>query len=161
MTVQSYTLQIGVSDSMIGGDIIEINMRHIDVYQMYLIIGALEKMLTRFKQTTEPYYAIIMGTINTMNILLSEVEGNSVFCTLSQNMKCPHADAVAEEFIGSLDEDTMDITIDSETPTHEFDSESLEPFLHTINNRRIFSYAIQSTIEPPWTEVLRVLEWSA
>jgi hypothetical protein len=161
MTLHTYSLHIGVSDSLIGGDIIEIKMQHIDVYQIYIIIGALEKMLTRFKETAEPYYAIMIDTIDTMNILLSEVEGNSVFCGLSANMQCPHAGAIAEEFIGSLDEDTMDVTIDSETPACEIDSESLEPFLHTINNRRIFSYGIQSAIEPPWTEVLRVLEWSA
>jgi hypothetical protein len=161
MTAPLYIVQIGVSDSTVGGDIIEVRMQYINTYQLFIIIGTLQNMLHRFKQTAESYYSIIIDTINDMNLLLSEVEGNTVFCSISRNLQSHHAEAFTDEWIGSLDEDTMDATIDSEVPMYVLDSESLGPFLYTVNQRRIFSYGVQSASDPNWTEILRELEWSA
>lgn len=161
MTAHFYLLRIGVTDSTAGGTIIEIRLQYINVYQLYLIIGALQRMLERFKETAEPYYAIINDTINTMNLLVSEQEGNTVFCSICPNLQHHNADAIAAEMIGSLNEDTMDITIDSEVPVDSLDSEALAPFLYSVNQRRIFSYGVQSPVEPQWTQVLRDLELSA
>jgi hypothetical protein len=161
MTAHFYLLRIGVSDSATGGDIIEVRLQYISVYQLYLIIEAMQNMLERFKHTAEPYYTIINDTINTMNLLLSEVEGNTVFCSISRNLQSDHVEAITAEFIGSLDENTMDITIDSEVPLYAHNLESLTPFLYTVNQRRIFIYGIQSPVEPQWTQVLRDLELSA
>lgn len=161
MTASLYIVHVGLSDSAVGADIIEVRLQSINPYQLFLIIGGLQNMLNRFKQTTEPYYSIIVDTINDLNLLLSEVEGNTVFCAISPNFQCHNAEAITEEFIGSLDEDTMDATIISEVPFYSADSESLEPFLYTVHERRIFSYGVQSAADPNWTEILRDLELSA
>jgi hypothetical protein len=158
MTAHFYLLQIGVSDSRTGGTIIEVRLQSINVYQLYLIIGGTQRMLERFKQTAEPYYAIINDTINDMNLLLSEVEGNTVMCSISRNLLAHNAEALTEEWIGSMDEDTMDANIDIEVPVNSIDSEALVPFLYNVNQRRIFSYRVQSPVEPQWTQVLRDLE---
>ena len=161
MTAPLYIVHIGVSDSTVGGDIIEVRMQYMNTYQLFIIIGSLQNMIYRFKQTAEPYYDIINDIIHDMNLLLSEVEGNTVFCTISSNLQCHHAEAITEEWIGSLDEDTMDASINSEVPAYAVDSESLEPFLYNVHQRRIFSYGVQSIVEPNWTEILHELEWSA
>jgi hypothetical protein len=161
MTAPQYIIHIGISDSTVGGDIIEVRMQYINIYQLFVIIGSLQNMIHRFKQTTEPYYAIIVDTIHDMNLLLSEEEGNTVFCAISRNLQSHDAEAFTEEWIGSLDEDTIDATIDSEVPLYVLDSESLGPFLYTVNQRRIFSYGVQSDADPNWTEIMRELEWIA
>ena len=161
MTAHFYLLRIGVTDSTAGGTIMEVRLQSINVYQLYLIIGVLQQMLERFKQTAESYYVIINDTINDMNLLLSEVEGNTVFCSICPNLQHHHAEAISADMIGSIDEDTMDITIDSEVPVDSLDSEALAPFLYSVNQRRIFSYGVQSPVEPQWTQVLRDLELSA
>jgi hypothetical protein len=161
MTAHFYLLRIGVTDSTAGGTIMEVRLQSINVYQLYLIIGVLQRMLERFKQTAESYYVIINDTINDMNLLLSEVEGNTVFCSICPNLQHHRAEAITAEMIGAIDEDTMDITIDSEVPVDSLDSEALAPFLYSVNQRRIFSYGVQSSVEPQWTQVLRDLELSA
>ena len=160
MTAHFYLLNIGVSDSAAGGTVMEVRLQSINLYQLYLIIGALQSMLERFKQTAESYYVIINDTINDMNLLLSEVEGNTVFCSIGLNLQTHHAEAFTNEWIGAMDEDAMDVTIDIEVPVDSLDSEALAPFLYSVNQRRIFSYGVQSPVEPQWTQVLRDLELS-
>lgn len=156
MTLHTYTVHLGITDYSSGSTVIEVNIQFITVSHIYLMIEALQTMLQRFKQTAVPYYTIINDTINTLNLNMSELEGNTAYCTLSANYQ-QHG-AIAEEMIGSMDEDTMNATIDMEIPMNALDSTSLVPFLYTANDRYFFSYEVQSAAVPNWTHVLRDLE---
>jgi hypothetical protein len=158
MTAHRYIIHLGITDARSGSTIIEIYTQSITVSHIYLIIEALQTMLHRFKQTAVPYYTIMNDTINTLNVTMSELEGNTAYCTLSPNFQYHNASAIAEEFIGSMDEDTLDATIDMEVPIDALDSNSVVPFLYTVNHRPIFSYEIQSAELPNWNDVLRDLD---
>ena len=99
MTVLLYTLQVGVSDSTSGGNIIDINLQYISVAQMHFIIAELRIMMYCFKYTTTPYYTILTTAINQINRSLSEMEGNTIFCTLGQNLQGPDAENKVNQII--------------------------------------------------------------
>ena len=157
MTGHNYLIQLGVTDSMSGSTVIDVTVRHITISHIYLMIEALQSMIQRFKTTTVPYITILNDTVNTMNASMSELEGNNAYCTLSLNYQQHDAATVADQIIGSMDEDTMDATIDMDVPVNALDSNSLVPFLYTVNRRHIFSYGIQSVSLPDWNDVLRDL----
>jgi hypothetical protein len=158
MTAHFYLIHLGITDSRSGSTVIEVKTQFITVSHIYLIIEALQTMLQRFKQTTVPYYTIINDTINTLNASMFELEGNTAYCTLSSNFQYHNAEAIADAFIGSMDEETMDATIDMEVSMDALDSNSLIPFIHIVNQRHIFSYEIQSAALPDWNNVLRELD---
>jgi hypothetical protein len=157
MTAYFYILYLGVSDATSGCTLMEVRIQYITVSHIYLMIEALQSMLHRFKTTTVPYYTIINDTINTLNANMSELEGNTAFCTMSANLQHQDAVAITDELIGAMDENTLDATIDSDVPTNALDSPSLVPFLYMANLRHIFSYGVQTAAAPDWTNVLRDL----
>ena len=156
MTAHFYILYLGIADATGGGAVMEVRIQYITVSHIYLMIEALQFMLHRFKTTTVSYYTIINDTINTLNLNMSELEGNTAYCTMSANLQ-HHAAAITDELIGAMDEDTLDATIDSEVPMNALELPSLAPFLYMANLRHIFSYGVQSAAAPDWTNVLRDL----
>ena len=157
MTAHFYILHLGINDSHGGCALMEVRIQYITVSHIYLMIEALQSMLHRFKTTTVSYYTIINDTINMLNVTMSELQGNTAFCTLGSNLQHHDAVAITDELIGAMDEDTLDATIDSEVPTNALDSPSLVPFLYMANLRHVFSYGVQTAAAPDWTNVLRDL----
>ena len=163
MTVQQLIAQqspihIGVEDQHDGMPIIELTMQYINVFQIQCIIYSLENMLYRFKNTAVPYYTIINDTVNEINISMEELEGNTVVCRLGANLIQANSNTLIEQMIGSLDENTMDVTIDMEIPLHAIDSPVLGPFIQRVNYRYIFSFRIETSTIPDWNQVLQDLE---
>jgi len=158
MTAHFYTLQLSVCDANKSGAIIHVKMQYISVSQIYLIIEVLQTMLESFKHTSTPYYTIIADTVNTLNNIMSEVEHNTVFCTLCPNLQANDAEIVADSFISSLDERTLDASIDIEAAESSLTSTVLRPFLYKLRDRDVFSYGVQSTTSPNWIHVLRDLD---
>ena len=158
MTAHFYKFQIGVCDANKGGAVIDVKMQYISIAQIYIIIEMLQSMLDRFKQTAVPYYTIINDTVNTTNLVMSQIEYNTLFCSLCPNLGEHNAEAVADEFMSSLDERTLDVTIDIEAAESCLTSTTLRPYLYSINGRHIFSFSVQSTVSPNWIHILRDLD---
>ena len=158
MTAHFYVLYLSVCDATKSSAIIEVKMQYISISQIYYMIEALEIMLDRFKHSAVSYCSIINDTVNTINSIMAEVEHNTVFCALCPYLQQHDADSITDEFIGSLDENTLKATIDIEVPSHAIDSTSLQPFLYRVHGRNIFSFEIQSAVTPNWNHVLQDLE---
>lgn len=157
-----HTFIISTIDCNYGCNLLEIHAQYITVEQINILIEILQNMLNDLKRPNDSFYTILNHTINEINIRMCEMEGNTVFCTITENLQGRYTETMVNTMLGDCDLNTMDISISYwvQTAPGEHLSPSLYPYIQTIKNRALFSFEIQSDVAPNWNEVLNCLSIS-
>lgn len=154
---------ISLTDANMGANILEVHTQHITAEQINMLIEILSDMLNDLKYPNDSYHTIIKNTINEINMRMCEMEGNTTFCTITENLQGRYAELVVNTIVDDCDMNTLDICISywiQIAPGENFNP-SLYPYVQVINNRPLFRFEIQSDVAPNWNDVLNLLSISA
>ena len=139
------------------GTVIEIHMSHMSAEQIRTILEILLTMMYNIRHSTLHYAIIICNTVNAINMVMDEMDNQTVFATLSPALQGPNGDAYAEELIRSLDDATTTAEMSVHIPEQEDHAHILDTFVTHTNNRHLFTVELQAASHLPWDTIVPVL----
>lgn len=150
----NHTFVISLTDFAGGAELLELQLSHVTAEQMGVILEEIQHMIRDFKEYIHPYHTTVQNTINKINEEMGKFIDNTVVCSL-----CPGlTPQQVHDIVHPLDEESMEAEISIHIPSERvIISDTMRPFVHVVNNHRIFAIELEFALQINWTVVLESL----
>jgi hypothetical protein len=149
------TFTVSLVDIHGGGDIIVVHMQSITEEQISRLVSLLQRMVHELKASMQTIKTILEDTIRAINRSMSEIEGNTVFCLLSENLYARKNQSIYEIF-EDIDTESLDISISFWVPDGCLVHSDMLRYIHANNPSRkpIFCMDVTHDPLPNWNTFL-------
>ena len=149
-----HTLTVDLTDTRIGGNLMDITFRSIQQVQIKSILIILNFMLHRLKRTNDTFQYIIDHAIEEINTTMSMTKNNTVHCTLSRNLQGPCEVTCLHDFIAPFRINDTNIELCCVAPAHSLEVNDLVPYLIRPRTRRLFVISLEKAETFQWESLM-------
>lgn len=135
-------LSISLIDDRSGIQLLNIHLQYITPDQVNLLMEQLEDLLNELKYSTQTLYEILTRSINEINWVMTETEGNTIFCTLDEHFQLRNIGEM-NSILPTFNRNTMDIEVSFWIPENIAMQPSLQRYVSYFRNQYIIRIHLQ------------------